>query len=440
MSRWNTIKDTKPVSRGLATGAQATAAAVVPTVQSPTASIWGSKTPYVYNVNGQPVSQNAKIPFVTKAEIAAASKQAKSTAAATKKQSIADAKAEYKQSLVAAKAAKDKSAIAQAKQDYAKAKAMAVAIYKDAARGANQTAAGQMTEAKIPQVVANQQRTNQQNQAIQGGASTSGQYGLSQDPNATSVQPLFSGLSDPLQSPAYYNPDRAKSYDQNLQDAIAAFTQQGKLPNPASDPGLYQAVNQFAIGQQAPAVDKPSIDMREIMDPGYANRPAKPLNLPTESSPTTTASPGQIAFPDINNMLSMLSQYLGPIMAGYGARAQGDQGIAPPPPSNPSGGSNNFMQALEMQRQRIMAQNASTPGFAAGGYLDQSNPPAPPYVAPSFTPAPQNSTPNFPQTGAPNMAPYTQYTHNPGVTSDITRGDDGQTGGVPVPGQTNPLW
>lgn len=375
-------------------------------------------------VNGQPISQNAKIPYTTKATVAVESRKAKQEAAAVKKQTVAEAKAEYKKALATAKATKDKAAKQKAKQDFRDAKAMAVATYKDTARGANQSAASQLTSAKAEQVVANQKNTNLNNQAMQGGASTSGQYGLPEGTDTTGVQPLYSGLSDPLQSPAYFNPDRTKDYDQNLQDAISIFSQQGKMPNPASDPGLYQAVNQFAIGQQGNAL-------------GGAASPSAP---PTPSA--TTPPQERIGAPDINSLLSMLSQYFGGAASAPAPQAAApSQAAAPAQDPYAQGGSNNFMQALEMQRQRILAQNAGAPGFAAGGYLDQNNPPAPSYNPPSFAPQQPASNPQQPQNMvSPNLAPYTQYTHNPGVTSDISRGDDGQTGGVPVPGQTNPLW
>ena len=428
MSRWSTIVDTKPKTRAFASGKQTTPD-LASMIQSPNATMWGSKAPYIYMVNGQPISQNAKIPFSTKATVAVESRKVKQEAAAVKKQTVADAKAEYKAALAAAKASGNKAAIQKAKQDFRDAKAMAVATYKDTARGANQAAASKLTGAKAEQVVANQKNTNLNNQAMQGGASTSGQYGLPEGTDTTGVQPLYSGLSDPLQSPAYFNPDRSKSYDQNVQDAITLFSQQGKMPNPASDPGLYQAVNQFAIGQQSNTL-------------GGAASPSAP---PTQNAPAQGNAPQQeqIGSPDINSLLSMLTQYFGGMGGGAPAQAAAPT-QSTSPAQNPyaqPGGSNNFMQALEMQRQRILAQNAGTPGFAAGGYLDQNNPPAPAYNAPSFAPSQPASNPQQPQNMvSPNLAPYTQYTHNPGVTSDISRGDDGQTGGVPVPGQTNPLW
>lgn len=89
-------------------------------------------------------------------------------------------------------------------------------------------------------------------------------------------------------------------------------------------------------------------------------------------------------------------------------------------------------------------QNAYVPtGAAAGGYMDaqtigQQNQALQQQQA---MPAPQSKNSFSLGLGAiPNMTQYTNYTSNPGITSTIENADDGSVGGVPVPGQTNPVW
>jgi len=74
-------------------------------------------------------------------------------------------------------------------------------------------------------------------------------------------------------------------------------------------------------------------------------------------------------------------------------------------------------------------------GAAAGGYLDaqtigQQN---------QQLQAPQNNY-SLGLGAIPNMTQYTNYQNNPGITAPVQDTDDGGVGGVPVPGQTNPVW
>ena len=77
---------------------------------------------------------------------------------------------------------------------------------------------------------------------------------------------------------------------------------------------------------------------------------------------------------------------------------------------------------------------SDTTGAAAGGYMDaqvinQQN---------QALQQPNNQTLGL--GSIPNMSQYRDYQNNPGITSSTQIGDDGNTGGVPVPGQTNPIW
>ena len=78
----------------------------------------------------------------------------------------------------------------------------------------------------------------------------------------------------------------------------------------------------------------------------------------------------------------------------------------------------------------------STVGAAAGGYMDAQS-------AAQGNQQLQQQNPNSYSLGLgaiPNMTEYTNYGNNPGITTPTQNTDDGGVGGVPVPGQTNPVW
>ena len=79
----------------------------------------------------------------------------------------------------------------------------------------------------------------------------------------------------------------------------------------------------------------------------------------------------------------------------------------------------------------------STTGAAAGGYMNAQT------ISQQNQNLQQDQNPNGYSLGLgaiPNMSEYTNYTGNPGITTPTQNGDDGSVGGVPVPGQTNPVW
>lgn len=86
--------------------------------------------------------------------------------------------------------------------------------------------------------------------------------------------------------------------------------------------------------------------------------------------------------------------------------------------------------------QNAYVPPASTVGAAAGGYMDAQS-------AAQGNQQLQQQNPNSYSLGLgaiPNMTEYTNYGNNPGITTPTQNADDGSVGGVPVPGQTNPVW
>ena len=125
-----------------------------------------------------------------------------------------------------------------------------------------------------------------------------------------------------------------------------------------------------------------------------------------------------------------------PFYSGY----LSDVGVYSQTPSamNPNGTFANGPGYVTPSTIGLGFQNAYNPsnttGAAAGGYMDaqvinQQN---------QALQQPNNQTLGL---GAiPNMSQYRDYQNNPGITSSTQIGDDGNVGGVPVPGQTTPIW
>lgn len=219
----------------------------------------------------------------------------------------------------------------------------------------------------------------------------------------------------------------------DLAGALKDYGRQGLLPDKRVNAPLYnQLLDYIAAGRtdttQAPA-DKPT-NVQVQLPQDYGTRMAIQDRMVSnaEKNPNMYA-PGQFD----------------PLYSGFMMGRANTPVLQPGQPNlaDPVTGVFKSGALTASPFQGFGFQNAYDPsqspqnvtGVAAGGYLDaqtigQQN---------QQLQAPQNNY-SLGLGAIPNMTEYTNYGNNPGITTPTQDTDDGGVGGVPVPGQTNPVW
>ena len=252
-----------------------------------------------------------------------------------------------------------------------------------------------------------------------------------------------------LQEAKYADKPTPRTEATDLPGAMDDYYKTGKLPDPNSP--LYKQVVSKIAGGQPPAGYGEEEYWRKQAENKVDNKPPPATQTPSTTQPQMDTS-------GINSLIALL---LGGSMRTPPQQQGVPQGNITLPQDYQTrqavqdqmlvNQQNNVYQPnlaanIQAQQQRIamqrlgLDQNVQAPmqgaGFsappvnmAAGGYLDATSGVSQP--SGGFT---------IGANAIPNMSQYTQYEKNPGISTPTTQGDDGQTGGVPVPGQTNPLW
>jgi len=221
----------------------------------------------------------------------------------------------------------------------------------------------------------------------------------------------------------------------DLAGALKDYGRQGLLPDRRANAPLYnQLLDYIAAGKtdttQTQAAKPTNVQVQLPQD--YGTRMAVQDRMAANALNTNNQgmyAPGQF---DPYYSGFMMSRANTPVVP------QGEQNTL-----DPVSGARKYGPLTASPFQGFGIQNAydpgsspqTTTGAAAGGYMDAQ------------TVAQQNQQLQQPQSsyslglGAiPNMTQYTNYTGNPGISTPTQGVDDGSVGGVPVPGQTNPVW
>jgi len=219
----------------------------------------------------------------------------------------------------------------------------------------------------------------------------------------------------------------------DLAGALKDYGRQGLLPDRRVSAPLYnQLLDYIAAGRtdttQVPAAKPTNVQVQLPQDYGTRMAIQDRMVSNAEKNPNMYA-PGQ--FDPLYSGFMMGRANTPVLQPGQQNLADPVTGVfkAGPLTASPFQGF-GFQNAYDPSQS---PQNVT--GAAAGGYLDAQ------------TIGQQNQQLQAPQAqyslglGAiPNMTQYTNYGNNPGITAPTQDTDDGGVGGVPVPGQTNPVW
>ena len=225
-----------------------------------------------------------------------------------------------------------------------------------------------------------------------------------------------------------------------LADALKDYGDKKLLPNKSLNAPLYdELINRIAAGKGTANAPTDSTAFAKYL----ASKPqGVKVDLPADYAARSAvqdimlsnmrSNPGMYATGQLDPFYSGVARTSMPanmpanVMNESGVFTQGVGAVAP----NPYG--YGFQNAYQPNTTNVGADTVT--GAAAGGYMDaqvinQQN---------QALQQPNNQTLGL--GSIPNMSQYRDYQNNPGITSSTQIGDDGNTGGVPVPGQTNPIW
>ena len=222
----------------------------------------------------------------------------------------------------------------------------------------------------------------------------------------------------------------------SVPDALKEYGSKGLLPNKALNAPLYnELLNRIAAGTNAASIGEGPDALAKYL----AGKPqGVKVDLPADYAARSAVQDTMLANAKANPGMYATGQF-DPFYSGVASTSLQQQ--APANVMNAHGVFEKGVFTAAPNTYGYGYQNAyvppeSTVGAAAGGYMDAQS-------AAQGNQQLQQQNPNSYSLGLgaiPNMTEYTNYGNNPGIATPTQNADDGSVGGVPVPGQTNPVW